>query len=162
MKNPLPGPPPLRGRGRTRRSLLLALCLAACSPGESAPPPPEPLAKPLTTVPTPGAVDRREKTAALTCFPELPPGAEEALLAIRNAAEAGDPAALRGWLAPGMEVQRLPELVAVLDHGCLEDETGRRVLCPPEHRSDPGYRGPRAALARLPEGWRLTFFAMGD
>lgn len=145
-----------------RRSLLLVLCLAACSPGESAPPPPDPLPKPLTTQPTPGAVARQERTATHTCFPELPPGAEAALLAIRNAAAAGDRNALSGWLAPGTTVGLLPELVAVLDRGCLEDETGRRVLCPPEHRADPGYRGPRATLSRRPEGWRLTFFATGD
>lgn len=147
------------------RTLALALCLAACSPGESAPPPPDPLPKPLTTAPTPGAVARREKTTALTCLPELPPGAEEALLAIRNAAEAGDLAALRGWLAP--ETSRifdgdpdlrpglLRKLAGTLDQGCLEDETGQNVTCPP---------GPpkRAGIARLPQGWKLTFFVAGD
>lgn len=146
---------------------LLVLCLVACSPGESAPPPPDPLPKPLTTTPTPGAVARREKTTTLTCLPELPPGAEAALLAIRNAADAGDLGTLRGWLAPGMDPgldrpERRRALVATLDQGCLEDETGQRVLCPPAHRFDPAYKGTRAGIARLPQGWRLTFFIVGD
>ena len=146
------------------RALFLGLCLAACSPGESAPPPPDPLPKPLTTTPTPGAVARREKTTTLTCLPELPPGAEAALLAIRNAAEAGDLAALRPWLAPEAvrifdshpeRAELLRALVATLDQGCLEDETGQKVTCPP---SPPK----RAGIARLPRGWRLTFFVAGD
>ena len=143
------------------RALLLALFLAACSPGESAPPPPpDPLPKPLTTTPTPGAVARREKTTTLTCFPELPPGAEAALLAIRTAAEAGDLAALRPWLAPGAGLgfdrpELLRQLVAILDQGCLEDETGQKVTCPPGLPK-------RAGIARLPQGWRLTFFVAED
>ncbi len=141
---------------------FLAVNLAACSPGESAPPPPpDPLPKPLATTPTPGAAVRREKTTTLTCLPELPPGAEEALLAIRNAAEAGDLPALRRWLAPELgksfdsHPQLLRQLAAILDQGCLEDETGLKVTCPP---------GPpkRAGIARLPQGWRLTFFVAGD
>lgn len=140
--------------------VLVVLALAACANGESAPPPPEPLAKPLTTVPTPGAEVRRGKAAELTCFPELPPGAEPALLAIQAAAEAGDLAALRGWLSEGidLEPEMLRELAATLDQGCLEDEGGQTVLCPPEYRHDPGYQGSRAAIERRPQGWRLALF----
>lgn len=145
------------------RALFLAFFLAACSPpGESAPPPPpDPLPKPLTTTPTAGAVARREKTTTLTCFPELPPGAEAALLAIRTAAEAGDLAALRPWLAPELkrsfngQPHLLRKLVASLDQGCLEDETGQKVTCPPGLPK-------RAGIAPLPQGWRLTFFVAGD
>ena len=164
------------------RALFLFLALAACSPGESAGPPvPEPLSTPLTTKPTPGAEARRDKTETLQCFPELPPGAEEALLAIRAAAAAGNLQALRGWLAPEINwsfgnepgvdravrhwqehPQALRELVATLDRGCLEDETGSRVICPPEYRRDPGYQGWRAGIERRPEGWRMTFFVAGD
>ncbi|HWM95016.1 MAG TPA: hypothetical protein VN493_29950 [Thermoanaerobaculia bacterium] len=144
--------------------VLYVLC-TACANGETAPPPPEPLAKPLTTVPTPGAEARREKTESLICFPELPPGAEQALLGIQTAAEAGDLEALRRWLAPGtgwsFDPEALRELAATLDRGCLEDETGQRVLCPPEHRSDPDYPGWRAGIQRRPEGWRLIYFAAG-
>jgi hypothetical protein len=165
-----------------RRTFPLLLLLAACAPGETADPPvPDPLPTPLTTVATPGAAARREKTETLTCFPELPPGAEEALLSIRTAAEAGDLEALRGWLAGDVNwsfggeagadrairhwrehPEVLRELVATLDRGCLEDETGRRVTCPPEYRRDPSYLGWRAGLERRPDGWRMTFFVAGD
>lgn len=141
------------------RRVLALLLLAACANGETAPPPPEPLAKPLTTVPTPGAEARRRKAAELTCFPELPPGAEPALLAIQKAAETGDAAALRGWLAEGVDLPKnLGKLAAVLDQGCLEDDSGQRVVCPPEYRRNPGYRGARAEVARRPQGWRLVLF----
>ena len=130
---------------------LPLLFLVACANGETAPPPPEPLAKPLTTVPTPGAELRRQK-GELVCLPELPPGAEPALVAIQTAAEKGDLAALRSWLAPGVELrpERLKELAATLEQGCLEDESGQRVLCPPG--------GSKAVIERRPEGWRLVFF----
>ena len=116
----------------------------------------------LATVP--GVELRREKAAELTCFPELPPGAEAALLAIRTAAEAGDLQALRGWLAEGVSFRDpkiLRELVATLDRGCLEDESGKRVVCPPEYRYDPAYPGWRAGIERQPRGWRLVFFVKG-
>lgn len=163
------------------KRLLPLLLLAACANGETAPPPPEPLATPLTTVSTPGSEIRREKTAELTCFPELPPGAEPALLAIRTAAEAGDLQALRGWLSErinwsfGGEAgaeraiqhwrqrpELLRELVTTLDRGCLEDESRQRVVCPPEYRHEPGYLGWRAGIERQPQGWRLAFFVAGD
>lgn len=129
------------------RRLLPLFLLAACADGESAPP-------------TPGAEVRRQKAAELTCFPELPPGAEPALLAIQAAAEAGDLAALRAWLSEGIDLkpEMLRELAATLDQGCLEDEGGQRVLCPPEYRHDPGYQGSRAAIERRPQGWRLALF----
>lgn len=135
------------------RLVLVFLLLAACSNGEPAPP-------------SPGAELRREKSAELTCFPELPPGAEAALLAIQRAAEAGDLQALRGWLAEGVEGSfgdsaALRELAATLDRGCLEDDSGRRVVCPPEYRHDPNHPGWRAGIERQPQGWRLVFFVKG-
>ena len=127
------------------RAALLILLLAACSDGESAS--------------SPGAEIRREKTAKLTCFPELPAGAEAALAAIQTAAEAGDLKALRGWLAEGFDGSlNLRELAATLDRGCLEDDSGQRVLCPPEYRFDPDHPGWRAAIERQPQGWRLVVF----
>ena len=134
------------------RAALLILLLAACSDGE-----------PATA---PGVEIRREKTAELTCFPELPPGAEAALLAIQTAAEAGDQQALRGWLAEGFkgsfgDPEVLRELAATLDRGCLEDESGQRVVCPPEYRHDPNHPGWRAGIERQPQGWRLVFFVKG-
>ena len=132
------------------RAAPLILLLAACSDGEPAS--------------SPGAELRRQKTAELTCFPELPPGAEAALLAIQTAAEAGDVQALRGWLAEGISVETgiLKELAATLDRGCLEDDSGQRVLCPPEYRYDPNHPGWRAAIERQPQGWRLVFFSKGN
>ena len=132
------------------RVALFVLLLAACSDGEPASPP--------------GVELRREKAAELTCFPELPPGAEAALLAIQTAAEAGDLQALRGWLAEGVNVgdlKTLRELAATLDRGCLEDDSGQRVVCPPEYRHNPGYPGWRAGIERQPQGWRLIFFVKG-
>ena len=141
------------------RAALLFLLLAACSNGEPAPPEAQPVANP-------GVEIRREKTAELACLPELPPGAEPALLAIQAAAEAGDLKALRGWLAEGFQgsletPEALRELAAILDRGCLEDESGQRVVCPPEYRHDPGYPGWRAAMVRQPQGWRLASFVAG-
>ena len=135
------------------RAILLILLLAACSDGE-----------PATS---PGAEIRREKATDLTCFPELPPGAEAALLAIQKAAEAGDVQALRGWLAEGAKGSFgdpgiLRELAATLDRGCLEDESGQRVVCPPEYRYDPKHPGWRAGIERQPQGWRLIFFVKSD
>jgi len=115
----------------------------------------------LATVP--GVELRREKSAELTCFPELPPGAEAALAAIQAAAEAGDLKALRGWLAEGFNGSlNLPELAATLDRGCLEDDSGKRVVCPPEYRHDPKHPGWRAGIERQPQGWRLVFFIKRD
>ena len=115
----------------------------------------------LATVP--GVELRREKSAELTCFPELPPGAEAALAAIQAAAEAGDLQALRGWLAEGFNGSlNLPELAATLDRGCLEDDSGKRVVCPPEYRHDPKHPGWRAGIERQPQGWRLVFFIKAD
>lgn len=136
------------------RPALFILLLAACSDGEPAPP-------------SPGAELRREKAAELTCLPELPPGAEAALLAIQTAAEAGDLKALRGWLAEGVtakfeDPEVLRELAAILERGCIEDESGKRVVCPPEYRHDPNHPGWRAGIERQPQGWRLTFFVKGD
>ena len=135
------------------RAILLIFLLAACSDGE-----------PATS---PGAELRREKAAGLICFPELPPGAEAALLAIQKAAEAGDVQALRGWLAEGAkgsfgDPAILRELAATLDRGCLEDDSGQRVVCPPEYRHDPNHPGWRAAIERQPQGWRLVFFVKSD
>jgi len=115
----------------------------------------------LATVP--GVELRREKSAELTCFPELPPGAEAALAAIQAAAEAGDLQALRGWLAEGFQgsLGDLRELAATLDRGCLEDDSGKRVVCPPEYRHDPSHPGWRVAIERQPKGWRLIFFMKG-
>lgn len=146
-----------------KRALLLLLC-AACSNGETAPPPPEPLATPLATAPNAGAQIRREKAETLACFPELPPGAEQALHSIQAAAEAGDLKALRPWLATDVNwsPEVLRELAATLDRGCLEDETGQRVVCPPEYRNNPNYLGWRAGIERHPQGWRLAFFVAGD
>ena len=137
------------------RPAVLGLLLAACSNGEPAPQPA-----------SPGVELRREKAAELTCFPELPPGAEAALLAIQTAAEAGDLQALRGWLAEGVkgsfgDPKVLRELAATLDRGCLEDDSGQRVVCPPEYRREPGYPGWRAGIERQPQGWRLVFFTKG-
>ncbi len=130
------------------RAALFILLLAACADGE-----------PATS---PGAELRRQKTAELTCFPELPSGAEAALLAIQTAAEAGDQQALRGWLAEGFkENLNLRELAATLDRGCLEDDSGKRVVCPPEYRYDPNHPGWRAGIERQPQGWRLVFFVKG-
>ena len=125
---------------------IVILLLAACSDGEPAS--------------SPGAELRREKTSKLTCFPELPAGAEAALAAIQTAAEAGDQQALRGWLAKEFQgsLGDLRELAATLDRGCLEDDSGQRVLCPPEYRYDPGHPGWRAAIERQPQGWRLVLF----
>ena len=139
------------------RTALLVLLLAACSDGEPAPQP----------AANPGVDLRREKTAELTCFPELPPGAEAALLAIQKAAEAGDLQALRGWLAEGVkgsfgDPETLRELAATLDRGCLEDDSGGRVVCPPEYRYDSEYPGWRAGVERQPQGWRLVFFVKGS
>lgn len=133
------------------RKALVVLLLAACSNGEPAPP-------------APGVELRREKAAELTCFPELPPGAEAALVAIQKAAEAGDSQALRGWLAEGFKGSfgDLRELAATLDRGCLEDESGQRVVCPPEYRYDPNHPGWRAGIERQPQGWRLVFFLKND
>lgn len=138
------------------RKAVFVLLLAACSDGEPAQP-----------AANPGVEIRREKTAELTCFPELPPGAEPALLAIQTAAEAGDLQALRGWLAEGFQgsletPEALRELAATLDRGCLEDESGQRVVCPPEYRQDPGHPGWRAGIVRQPQGWRLAFFVKAD
>ncbi|MEA2563517.1 MAG: hypothetical protein QOH06_5021 [Acidobacteriota bacterium] len=106
---------------------------------------------------------RREKAAELTCFPELPPGAEAALAAIQAAAEAGDLKALRGWLAEGFNGSlNLPELAATLGRGCLEDDSGKRVVCPPEYRYDSKHPGWRAGIERQPQGWRLVFFIKAD
>ncbi len=134
--------------------VIILLLLAACSDGEPAPP-------------APGVELRREKTAELTCFPELPPGAESALVAIQTAAEAGDLQALRGWLAEGFngsfeDPKILRELAATLDRGCLEDDSGQRVVCPPEYRHDPNHPGWRAGIERQPQGWRLVFFSKRD
>ncbi|HVG10843.1 MAG TPA: hypothetical protein VNM67_24285 [Thermoanaerobaculia bacterium] len=140
------------------RPAYFVLLLAACSNGEPAPLAPE-------RVTLTGVELRREKAAELTCFPELPPGAEAALLAIRTAAEAGDLQALRGWLAEGVsfgDPEILRELVATLDRGCLEDDSGKRVVCPPEYRHDPKHPGWRAGIERQPQGWRLVFFNMKD
>ena len=133
-----------------KRFLPLFL-LFACANGETAPPP------------TPGAELRHEKMTQLTCLPELPPGAEAALVAIQKAAEAGDMAALRGWLAPGVEIRpgMLKKLAATLDQGCLEDESGQRVVCPPAFQRNPRYKGSRAVIERRPQGWRLTMFHPG-
>ena len=122
------------------RRLLPLFLLFSCSNGETSPPP------------SPGAELRRQKSAERICFPELPPGAEPALVAIQTAAEKGDLAALRGWVTEGAQLQpeMLKELAATLDQGCLEDESGQRVLCPPG--------GSRAVIERRPEGWRLVFF----
>ncbi|MFP5288302.1 MAG: hypothetical protein ACLGI9_21380 [Thermoanaerobaculia bacterium] len=111
----------------------------------------------------PGGELRIEKTAQLTCFPELPPGAEAALAAIQKAAEARDMTALRAWLAPGVEVrpEMLKKLAATLDQGCLEDESGQRVVCPPAYQRNPRYKGSRAAIERRTQGWRLTMFKPG-
>jgi hypothetical protein len=135
------------------RAAVLIFLLAACSDGE-----------PATS---PGAELRREKAAELTCFPELPPGAEAALAAIQKAAEAGDVQALRGWLAEGFkgsfeDPKILRELVATLDRGCLEEESGQRVVCPPEYRYDPSHPGWLAGIERRPQGWRLIFFVKGN
>lgn len=137
------------------RKAVFVLLLAACSNGEPAPP--EPRANP-------GVEIRRGKTAELACLPELPPGAEPALLAIQAAAEAGDLQALRGWLAEGFQgslatPEDLRELAATLDRGCLEDESGQRIVCPPEFRHDRDHPGWRAGIERRPGGWRLVFFA---
>jgi hypothetical protein len=131
------------------RPALLILLLAACSDGEPAS--------------SPGVELRRQKAAELICFPELPPGAEAALLAIQTAAEAGDQQALRGWLAEGFKGSlNLRELAATLDRGCIEDDSGKKVVCPPEYRYDPTYPGWRAGIERQPQGWRLVFFNKKD
>ncbi len=140
------------------RAALFILLLTACSDGEPAPPGPQPVT---------GVELRREKAAELTCFPELPPGAEPALLAIQTAAEAGDLKALRSWLAEGFkgsfeDPEILRELAATLDRGCLEDDSGKRVVCPPEYRHDPNHPGWRAGIERQPQGWRLIFFVKGS
>lgn len=170
------------GAGALRKAALLFLLLPACSPaGESAAPPEPSAAAASSSSPTPGFLARQGKTESLTCFPELPPGAEDALRAVRDAAGRGDFQALRGWLAddvnwsfgatPGAEgaiaewrkkPQILRELVAVLDRGCLADTDSALVSCPPEHTTAAEYLGWRAGFARRGPAWRMVFFVAGD
>ncbi|HEX7183889.1 MAG TPA: hypothetical protein VF756_18815 [Thermoanaerobaculia bacterium] len=156
---------------------VFLLSLIACGVDEISRADPPPAALPRN----PGFELRQKKAAYPACLPELPPGAEEALVAVQLAAEAGDLAALRPWLAddlnwsfgaePGAagalahwreHPEELRELAAVLERGCLAEEDGPRVVCPVEYLTEPNFLGRRAGFVRTPAGWRMIFFVAGD
>lgn len=165
-----------------RRAAILLLLLPACAPPAETAAPPEPAAATApAAAPNPGFLARQQKTESLTCFPELPAGAEDALRAVHDAADRGDLQALRGWLAedinwsfggtPSAEdavaewrknPRILRELARVLDRGCLESSETGLVTCPPEHTTAPGYLDWRAGFERREAGWRMVFFVAGD
>lgn len=165
-----------------RRSLLgcgFSLMLLACSPE----PPPPPAAEPD---PVAAAEARREIRQETSCEAPLPPGVAETVDGVRRAAAAGNPKALRPWMAReftwsfggdadadqaieawSRDPQALRELAAVIDRGCVEraDEQGMRegsIVCPPEYETDPEYLGYRAGFRLQDDGWKMIFFVAGD
>ena len=136
------------------------------------------------------AGDLRDPAAEATPEPEpalpeqlrgLPPDAARTVVEVREAAEAGDLAALRRHMADhfswsfGGNVSAdeaiahwrerptvVAELVEMIDRGCRQDPGTGYVVCPPAYGGDPEYLGFRAGFDRQDGEWKMIFFVAGD